>query len=66
MVVIQVEKGNGETIGAILFNPNDFETGTLKIEKCQGDLDIADIDFDDIFDTNDLKIRLQLHNDVQL
>lgn len=59
-MIIQIEKSNGDTIGAIKLSENNIN-GEFEIEKVTGDISIADIDFDDIFDTNEKKLRLQLN-----
>ena len=57
MTCIQIEDFNGNTIGAILTN-KDIEIINF---YC---FDIADKeDYDDIFGTNDMKIRIQLNEE---
>ena len=58
-MIIEIENSNGKTIGAVKFSENNIN-GEFEIEKVIGDISIADIDFDDIFDTNEKKLRLQL------
>lgn len=60
-MIIEIEKSNGETIGAIKVSENNIN-GEFEVEKIVGDVSIADIDYDDIFDTNDKKLRLQLND----
>ena len=57
MTCIQIEDFNGNTIGAILTNKD------IEIINFYG-FDIADKeDYDDIFGTNDMKIRIQLNEE---
>ena len=58
-MIIQIEDSNGETIGAMKFFENNIN-GEFEIEEVIGDISIADIDFDDIFDSNEKRLRLQL------
>ena len=60
-MIIEIEKSNGKTIGAIKVSENNIN-GEFEIEKVVGNVSIADIDYDDIFDTNDKKLRLQLND----
>lgn len=60
-MIIEIENSNGDTIGAIKFSENNID-GEFEVEKVVGDISIADIDYDDIFDTNDKKLRLQLND----
>ena len=57
MTCIQIEDFNGNTIGAILTNKD------IEIINFYG-FDMADKeDYDDIFGTNDMKIRIQLNEE---
>ena len=58
-MIISIENYYGETIGAVDINPNDIN-GEISVNRINGPISVADIDFDDIFDTNDYKIRIQL------
>lgn len=58
-MILEIEDFNGNTIGAILLNENGLD-GDIDIHKVCGDLSIADIDLDDIFNTNESKVRIQL------
>lgn len=64
-MIIEIEDCMGTTIGATYVkepeNMND-----IKIKNCIGDISIADIDFDGIFNTNDLKIRIQITDEHSL
>ena len=55
MTCIEIEDYDGNTIGAILINKDIDIADILSIEG----FDIADNDMDDIFDTEDNKIRIQ-------
>lgn len=59
-MIVQIEDYFGDTIGAVMVTENDIETGELKVLGTTGDISIADIDFDDIFDTNEEKVRIQM------
>ena len=59
-MIIEIEDYNGEQIGAIEVTENSIETGQLEVLDTIGDVSIADIDFDDIFDTNSEKLRIGL------
>lgn len=58
MVVIAIER-NDETVGAILWTECD-EEGEMQFWETVGDICFRDYDFDDIFDTNEFKIRLDI------
>lgn len=60
-MILSIEDKNGETIGAVKLTENNIN-GDIEIDfnHIIGDISIADIDYDDIFDTNDKKIRIQL------
>lgn len=59
-MIIAIENYLGETIGALRYNECD-ENGNFKIYDSKN-ISIADIDYDDIFNTNDRKLRLQFEN----
>ena len=58
MFVIEIENNKGETLGSIEVTENNLD-GEISFRRCSG-VSVADIDFDDIFGTNNQKIRLQL------
>lgn len=58
MFVIEIENNKGETLGSIEVTENNLD-GEIGFRRCSG-VSVADIDFDDIFGTNNQKIRLQL------
>ena len=61
-MIIEIESNNGELLGALRVHENNA-FGELEIlETALYEISIADIDYDDIFDTNEQKIRLQLDN----
>lgn len=55
MTCIEIENYDGNTIGAILIDKDIDIADILSIKG----FDIADRDIDDIFDTDDYKIRIQ-------
>lgn len=57
-MILEIENNFGHQLGAVHVVENGPH-GIEVINSC-GDLSIADYDFDDIFDTNDKKIRIQL------
>lgn len=57
-MIIEIENEE-KTIGAIRATENNMN-GEVEVIECEGDISIADIDFDDIFDTNEEKIRIQM------
>ena len=59
-MIVHIEDYFGDTIGAVTVTENDMETGELKVLETTGDISIADIDFDDFFDTNEERIRIQM------
>lgn len=58
MFVIEIENNKGETVGSFEVEENNID-GEIKIGRCNK-VAIADIDFDDIFETNNQKLRIQL------
>lgn len=58
-MIILIEDKNGNDIGAIKVTENNI-FGETEIEQTKGNVSIADIEFDSIFDTNDDLIRIQL------
>ena len=56
--VVAVEDTNGETIGAFKLEINN-KNGVI-VWDMSGDISLADIDGDDIFDTPYPKLRIQL------
>ena len=64
-MIIEIEDYMGNTIGATqVHEPENMND--ITIEKCNGAISIADIDNDDIFDTNELKLRIQMTNESSL
>ena len=64
-MIIEIEDYMGNTIGATqVHEPENMND--IRIEKCNGAISIADIDNDDIFDTNELKLRIQMTNESSL
>ena len=61
IMILQIEDYNGCELGALNINPNN-EYGEISVRNIRGDVSICDIDFDDIFDTNNYKLRIQLDN----
>ena len=61
-MIIEIEDYMGNTIGATqVHEPENIND--ITIEKCKGDISIADVDVDTIFDTNELKLRIQMTNE---
>lgn len=58
MVVIAIER-DLETVGAVHWTETD-EEGEMQFWDTEGQICIRDYDFDDIFDTNEFKIRLDI------
>ena len=56
-MIIEIEDYFGNTIGAVQITKNNNE---VNIGACDGDISIADIDVDDIFNTGEEKVRIQL------
>lgn len=64
-MIIEIEDYMGNTIGATqVHEPENMND--IKIKKCIGDISIADIDYDTIFDTNELKLRIQMTTEESL
>ena len=64
-MIIEIEDYMGNTIGATqVHEPENMND--ITIEKCNGAISIADVDNDDIFDTNELKLRIQMTNESSL
>lgn len=61
-MIIEIEDCFGNTIGAVQITNNNDE---VIIGACDGDISIADIDVDDIFDTDEEKVRIQLEKRVE-
>lgn len=57
-MIIEIEDYFGNTIGAVQIIDNNEEG--ISVGVCDGDISIADIDIDDIFLTNENKVRIQL------
>lgn len=58
-MIIEIENYNGETIGTMHVREFDDGINDIDILDVDGDFDVADVDFDDIYDTNERKVRLQ-------
>ena len=58
-MIIQIEDYNGKRIGAFRIIENDIN-GEDKITDMIGDISYADTEFDDLFNTNENKFRIQL------
>ena len=58
-MIIQIEDYNGNRIGAFRIVENDID-GEDKITDMIGDISHADTEFDDLFNTNENKFRIQL------
>ena len=60
-MIIEIEDCFGNTIGAVQIIKNN---NGVNIGACDGDISIADIDVDDIFDTDEEKVRIQLEKQL--
>lgn len=60
-MIIEIEDCFGNTIGAVQINNNN---NGASIGAWDGDISIADIDIDDIFDTDEEKVRIQLEKQL--
>ena len=58
-MILEIENYHGATIGAVRVEENN-EYGEVEVKNISGDISIADIDYDDIFDTNEEKVRVQI------
>lgn len=58
-MIIELENYNGKTIGSLHIIEYDENINDIDVLDVNGEFDVADIDFDDIYGTNDRKIRLQ-------
>lgn len=57
-MIIEIEDTKGNTIGAVQLN--DYQEDGIGIGLMTGDISIADVDMDYIFDTEEILIRIQL------
>lgn len=57
-MIIEIEDCFGNTIGAVQIIDLDEEGVSVGVKK--GNISIADIDSDDIFNTDENKVRIQL------
>ena len=58
-MIIVIEDKNGNDVGAVKVTENNM-FGELEIEETKGNISIADVEFDYIFNTNDDLIRIEL------
>lgn len=64
-MIIEIEDYMGNTIGATqVHEPENISD--IRIEKCKGAISIADVNNDDIFDTNELKLKIQMTDESSL
>lgn len=61
MVVVEIENDAGYTLGAIRIEENN-QDGEVEVENKTDNISICDYDFDNIFDTNDEKIRISIND----
>lgn len=61
-MIIEIENDLGLRLGAIRFEEIDEYGEEIVIHDITKNLSVADIEFDDIFDTNERKIRLQIED----
>lgn len=55
-MIISFEDYNGNKYGALNIHEDEFGAFHINVD---GNIDVADIDFDDVFDTNERMIRVQ-------
>lgn len=60
-MILEIEDYNGKRLGALRFFENNIN-GNIEIIDTLGKIDICDIDFDDIFNSNEPKIRISLNS----
>lgn len=61
-MILEFEDYYGNTIGAINISEKYINNRNLSIENTKGNISICDYDFDDIFGTNDEKIRISFED----
>ena len=61
-MIIEIESRNGELLGALQLHENNSHNNIKIINEALYEISVADIDSDDIFNTNEEKIRIQLDN----
>ena len=61
-MIIAIENYNGKTLGALLVTENDMNGNLIIRNSILDNISIADIDYDDIFNTNEPKIRIQIED----
>lgn len=62
MVVLEIENQYGDTLSIIRIIDNKIDKDHIKVIGC---FDVADIDNDNIFNSNDIKVRLQANDEVE-
>lgn len=65
MVTVEFEAPNGATIGAVRFKVMGNEED-IEIKESMGDVDIADVDGDYIFDSDDVLVRVQIVGNIDI
>ena len=59
IMILEIEDYNGERLGALRIHENSINDNIEIINKL-GDISICDIDFDNIFSSNEHKMRISL------
>lgn len=64
-MIIEIENNEGKQLGALLITENDINGNLVIRNSILKKISIADIDGDDIFNTNEPKIRIQIEDTKQ-
>lgn len=59
-MIFEIENEKGFYVGALHIYEFDEEESGLKVIDKKGNISIADVEYDDIFDTNEEKVRIQI------
>lgn len=62
-MIIEIENDKGEQLGALLITENNINGNLVIRNSIITNISIADIDYDDIFNTNEQKIRIQIEGE---
>lgn len=61
-MILEIEDYNGSRLCALDLEPYSENNHMIEVVNTEGDVSIADVEFDDIFGTNSFKLRIQLDN----
>ena len=61
-MIIEIENNEGKQLGALLITENDINGNLVIRNSILKNISVADIDGDDIFNTNEPKIRIQIED----